>query len=109
MNKPAEIEQKLNSTGQKVGEVVTGAGDRAWADLQPVFDFAQEAIVLFEDRAFEVAQAAHVLQLEDDALVGMNARSRCGLLCAVSVLLETLSMDVQGICEQQRKAKGGAA
>ena len=39
MNKPAEIGQKLNSTGQKVGEAVTGAGDRAWADLQPVFDY----------------------------------------------------------------------
>ncbi|MFV0601944.1 MAG: hypothetical protein ACK5NE_09040 [Brachymonas sp.] len=58
---------------------------------------------------YGASAAVDVLQLEDDALVGMSASARCGLLCAVSVLLETLSMDVQNICEQQRKAKGGEA
>ena len=39
MHKPDDIGQKLNQTGQKVGEAVSGVGDRAWADLQPIFDY----------------------------------------------------------------------
>ena len=50
-----------------------------------------------------------VLQLEDGAIVEMNAGVRGRLLCAVSVLLETLSMDVESICNQHCQAKGGAA
>ena len=50
-----------------------------------------------------------LLQVEDQTLSHMGDNLRGGLLSALAVMLDTLSLDMQQIDDAQRKAKGGAA
>ena len=70
---------------------------------------ANTRIDRMQQTAYGCSTIAQFLRVEDQTLCAMGDNIRGGLLSALTVMLNTLHMDVQSIDDEQRKAERGAA